>query len=1279
MTIAFRPAAFLVAAAILSSALLARDGSETADWENPGIFSKGKERARCTAIPFPDKESARIGTNEASPFHLSLNGRWKFHWVRRPAERPIDFHDVHFDDSAWGEIAVPSNWQMHGYGIPIYTNVTYPFPRNPPRIPHDYNPVGSYRRTFRLPSDWQHGREVFIHFAGVQSAFYLWINGKKVGYSQGSMTPAEFRITPFLNEGENVVAAEVYRWCDGSYLEDQDFWRLSGIYRDVFLFSTPKVHVRDFFVRSDLDETCADALLKITAETRSFEGNTAATHRLEITLIDPDGKVVGESPLLTTMIPTFDREGSTLSSFEAPVKKPQLWSPEFPCLYTVLVSLIDGDNREIEVVQCRFGFRKVEIRDRRLLVNGVPVLLKGVNRHEHDPDRGRAVTEASMIRDIELMKRHNINTVRTSHYPNHPRWYELCDLYGLFVIDEANVESHGMGYGRESLGHAKAWQAAHIDRTVSMVERDKNHPCVILWSLGNEAGPGINFEATAEVVRRLDPTRPIHYERMNSVADVDSAMYVSVPWLIQRGRSESPKPFFICEYAHAMGNAVGNLKEYWDAIESFDPLIGGCIWDWVDQGLRKTGPDGREFWAYGGDYGDRPNSGNFCINGLVFPDRSVPPKLLEVKKIYQNVSVAAEGPAPGSVAIWNKFSFTNVNAFDAAWTLLEDGCAIEQGVIAPLDIPSGEKHTVVLPLTLPESRPGAEYHLRVSFALRKDTLWADKGHVVAWDEVEAVLPTHPARVMDLADLPPLDVAESDDRVIVTGKGFSVAFDRSTGLIESLVFGRTVVIEKSAQGEGGPVLNLFRAPLDNDKPFAPAWIRAGLNGMKRQTVRFDLLELPSGAVRIVTDAAFRGNAGCLFDYRCIYTVLGNGTIVLNNTVTPRSAPSVLPRIGVRFTLSGLLEEVEWFGRGPHENYADRCHGAAVGRYRRSVTDFYVPYPKPQECGNREGVRWTVLADWSGAGVLIVAEETFSMSALHFTAGDLASAGHINELDPRRETILSIDHVQCGLGNASCGAGVMRKYLLRCRPVSFSFSLRPCDPGCGDLARLARIEAPVVPPVSIVRSPRGLLKLSCESGEARIRFTTDGSEPTEKSPLFDAPFPLHQSATVKARAFAPSRIASMTAEKEFGIFVDRSVWKVIHVDSEHPGEGEAVKAIDSDAATYWHTKWGSGEKSHPHEIRVDMGKMYEISAFTYLPRQGQANGRIGRFELYISRDGRDWGKALAAGRFPDMTDLQVIEFDRSVKGRFLRLVALSEVNGNAWTSAAEIGIKAAGIEE
>ena len=661
------------------------------DWENVKVTGINKEAPHATLMPFSSVKEASIDRS-SSPFYKSLNGVWKFNWVRTPEERPMDFYKQDFDDSDWSDIPVPSSWQMKGFGQPIYTNIKYPHDRNPPFIQGDNgNSVGSYRRSFRFSGKSWKEREVFIHFGGVDSCFYLWVNGEKVGYSQSSRTPAEFNITGYLKDGENQLAVQVFRWCDGSYLEDQDGWRMSGLYRDVYLYSVPKTHIRDFFLTSELNEDFSSAQFNAEVKLRNYADFDLAVQYVELILADVEGAVVSRKKQFAGFISSNDEMTMNVSM---QVEAPALWSHENPNLYNVYLVQHGIGGRVLEVVTSRFGFRKVEVKGLELFLNGKSIIVKGVNRVEHDALEGKHVRREMAELDVKLYKRHNINTVRTSHYPHDEYFYDLCDEYGILVIDEANVESHGMGYDEDTLAIRPEWKDQHVERARLMLERDKNHPSVVIWSHGNEAGTGENITAMDDFVHARDKTRPTHYHFSYGPKNCDilgggrlgkaSNRYPSVDLLEQQAAYQvetDKRPFMINEYAHAMGNAVGNLQEYVDLFNKYPSLVGGCIWDWVDQGLIKDGPDGKPFWAYGGDFGDKPNDGNFCLNGLVFPDRSVNSKTLETKKAYQDFSFSVKD---GKVDIFNAYYFIDSSPFYFTWELRRDGKRIKDG---KLDVP----------------------------------------------------------------------------------------------------------------------------------------------------------------------------------------------------------------------------------------------------------------------------------------------------------------------------------------------------------------------------------------------------------------------------------------------------------------------------------------------------------------------------------------------------------------------------------------------------------------
>lgn len=729
---------------------------EIPDWENPKIFGINKELGHNTLMVYPDIPSAMKNSRSRSPYFQSLNGSWKFHWVNKPADRPKEFYKPDFSVEHWENIPVPSNWQMEGYGIPIYLNSPYPFKKNPPHIQHEYNPVGSYRTEFEVPKTWDN-RQVFLHFDGVESAFYLWINGQKVGYSQGSRTHAEFNVTQYLKPGKNILAAEVYRWSDGSYLEYQDFWRLSGIFRDVYVYSAPSVHIRDFEIITDLDENYTHADLKVIAKITNYS-RAPQNVRIELSLRDNKDLPIGRDPLIMDTIENLPAGEEKKITIETNVQNPAKWSAESPTLYTLFLVLKDADGQILEVESYCFGFREVEMKNGQLLVNGKAVLLKGVNRHEHDPKTGHYVSKKSMIQDIKLMKQFNLNAVRTSHYPDTPLWYDLCDEYGIYLIDEANIESHGMGYRpNTTLGNNPEWKDAHLDRIIRMVERDKNHPSVIIWSMGNEAGDGVNFEAGSAWIHERDSQRPVHYERAGRRPHVDivSPMYMRIEGLIKYAGQPQDRPLILCEYAHAMGNSVGNLQDYWDVIEREPQLQGGFIWDWVDQALDRTTSDGRAFFAYGGDFGDNFNDGNFLCNGLIQPDRKPNPHFYEVKKVYSYVAVEPLDLLNGKVLIRNKYDFVSLDFLDITWEMTEDGEVIQKNTLPKMNLSPKQSQEIRIPFKKPNLKPGAEYLIKVMFKLSEEKPWAKQGYLLAWDQFKLPFKTRPAPKPDIQGMPDL--------------------------------------------------------------------------------------------------------------------------------------------------------------------------------------------------------------------------------------------------------------------------------------------------------------------------------------------------------------------------------------------------------------------------------------------------------------------------------------------------------------------------------------------
>ena len=1095
MNLPHRFPAILTALLVSAASVLPAAGAPAEplpEWQDPSVQHSGVEAPFATMTVFADAASARTLDRAQSPFHQSLNGQWKYHWSATPAARVPEFWRTDFKDSAWTTLRVPSNPEVEGFGIPIYTNITYPWqPAVPPLIPADsLNHVSSYRRTFTVPAAWD-GREIFLTFDGVNSFFYLWINGEKLGFSKDARTPSTFRLTAHLRPGENQIAVEVFRWNDGSYLEDQDFWRLSGIMRDVTLWSTPTVHLRDFTVRTELDAAYRDATLNVTAEAKNFT-NAVRTASVALSLLDPTGHKIFER---TTAAASIAGGGSVEFTLSAPVANPLKWSAEIPQLYTLLLTAKDETGRELETIPWRVGFRSTEIKHGQLLINGQPTLFRGVNRHEWDPETGQVMTRERMLQDIRLMKQNNINAVRSCHYPNVPEWYALCDEYGLYVIDEANIESHGMGYEERTLAKVPAWGPAHLDRTIRMFERDKNHACIITWSLGNEAGFGENFIRDYQWLKQHDSTRPVQYENPRSAesSDVVCPMYPGVGDVLNYAALPRTKPFIMCEYAHAMGNSSGDVWAYWNPIyEGLPHLQGGYIWDWVDQGLRTPVPVSRRiehmdnpkslpldpalgtFFAYGGTFGppDVASDGNFCANGLVSADRVPHPGLAEVKKVYQPIQLRAGDLARAEIELKNWLDFLPAeNWLVADWRIVAEGQVQQQGRIEGLSLAPREKKKLTLPVQTVAPAPGVEYFLEVSFKLKNNTPWADAGHEVAWDQFQ--LPwSAPVLAATRDTLPALKVEQGAEQIVVRGGNFSAAVSKQTGLLISLKSGETELLAAPL----GP--HYWRAPVDNDRgsnmastePSKNFW-QPGGRGLWRKA--HETWEARSVEVRpIGSNTVVITVEGWIKAFECaqqiVWTVTGNGAVEVSTTWLPgeKSLPE-MPRFGMQTTLRAGFDDLAWLGKGPQETYADR-QAARVGLYRGKVKDQYFNYIKPQETGNKVGVRWLALTDAQGRGLLAIGQPLLSANALHASTDDLFCAtnkeNYYSYLLPKRETVtLNLDLMQRGVGgDNSWGALPHEPFKISVWPTTYSYRLQVLHGG-ENFAQLARakVEAIAIP--------------------------------------------------------------------------------------------------------------------------------------------------------------------------------------------------------------------------
>jgi beta-galactosidase len=811
----------------------------------------------------------------------------------------------------------------------------------------------------------------------------------------------------------------------------------------------PKLHIRDYFLQSNLSQDFSSAKFTADVWIKNEDVKNSSARNVELSIYLPNGKLMNDKIFASKYIASLKNKEEIKLELSSNVLNPLLWSAEIPNLYTVLLTLKDANGKVLEVLSSQFGFRKIEIKNSQLLVNGRPVLLKGVNRHEVHPKYGKTIPMETMIRDIELMKQYNINTVRTCHYPDDQKWYKLCDQYGLYVVDEANLETHGM---EDQLTKDPKWKAAYIDREVRLVERDKNHPSVIVWSMGNESWGGENFVAGKAAMLAIDSSRPIHYEGYNEIADIESIMYPSVSELDKEGERSSAKPFFMCEYAHAMGNAIGDLKEYWDVIESHKRLVGGCIWEWVDQGVNKRipgDPTGKTYFAYGGDFGDMPNDGTFSIKGLITSDRKVKPELEEVKKVYQYISIKPLDRLKGKIMIKNKYAFINLNQFDWCWSLQQDGKIIQSGTLPASDLRPGDSIIVSIPFESPAVVAGAEYWLNVAFKLRGDDLWAKQGHTVAWEQMAVPFSLQAKPALEVNATTDITVEQNNSVIIINGKNFEAAFDKTTGTLSSLTYNNIKIIRGA---ENGLAFNLYRATMDNDRtnergPYIE-WEKAGYDRLQYALKSFAVDEVNKKLVRIstVTDAVTKSGFTTAIDIH--YTIYGNGYIHVAATFKPVQNDLAIPRLGLRMMLNEGLENVEWYGRGPHENYSDRKESAAFGQYTRTVTDMLEPYERPQGMANRENARWLKITNENNCGVMIVADDQLSFTALHFTDRDLHAAKHLYQLKPRRETVLSLDYAQQGLGNASCGPDQLPQYKIVCKPATVSFGIRPYNPLDGD---------------------------------------------------------------------------------------------------------------------------------------------------------------------------------------------------------------------------------------
>ncbi|MBD5313655.1 MAG: DUF4981 domain-containing protein [Bacteroides sp.] len=1052
-----------------SSAVAAIAESRPAhDWENHHILQINREPARAAFMPYGELKGDRS---------ISLNGDWRFHWSPTPDGRVAGFEKTGFDDSSWATLAVPAVWEVNGYGTPIYASAGYTFKINPPFVTDtpkenytayvERNPTGQYRRSFEVPADWVKSGQTFLRFDGAMSAFYVWINGERVGYTQGSMEPSEFNVTPYIHAGKNEIAIELYKYSDGSYLEDQDFWRFAGIHRDVTLFHTPDVRLRDFTVRTLPDSDYKDFTLQIDPLFSVYNGERGTDYKLRVS-VGEDGKDMFDTTVVINEILDLDHKASVMNEWypqRGPRKlgrithtfeNPKTWTAETPDLYDLTLELCDASGKVIERANSKIGFRSVEVKDGQVLVNGKPIRFRGVNRHEHDPKTARVMTDERMIEDIKLMKQANINAVRTSHYPNTPRWYELCDSLGLYVMDEADIEEHGL---RGTLASTPDWHAAFLDRAVRMAERDKNHPSVVFWSMGNESGYGPNFAAISAWLHDFDPTRPVHYEGAQGVdgepdpatVDIISRFYprVQAEYLnpgIKEGddkeraenarwerllsiaqRDNDNRPVLTSEYAHAMGNAMGNFGEYWDEIYSNPRMAGGFIWDWVDQGIERVRPDGKVEMSYGGDFGDKPNLKAFCMNGVIFADRSINPKYYEVKTVYSPVAILLKSydPATGTAVIEfiNRNHHVDLSAYGCTWTPVVNGVAGKPETLTLPDLAPGQSGDVTVKVGK-QKNAEADLRLNISVTLKKATDWADAGHEIVKRQLELNDGMINAVKRPAATGGKLDLTVADGQLTVNGKNFTASWSRLTGDLTDLSYNGKKIVT-------GSYFQAFRAPTDNDKSFgnwlAKDWTKNKIDSPEIKCLKFEWQEIGS-RVEVTSVQTYGYLAGSI-DVKSEYTVYPDGTMDLRQTYTRGGELPELPRLGSAFVINDAYDRVEWFGYGPYETYPDRLESASIGRWSRSVDEQYVHYPRPQDSGNLESVAEIALLDKAGKGLRVTAlDSVISASALPYSVADIYAVSHDCDLTDSGNIYLNLDAAVMGLGNSSCGPGVLKKYAI-----------------------------------------------------------------------------------------------------------------------------------------------------------------------------------------------------------------------------------------------------------
>ena len=1300
------------------------------EWQAPGELGYNKLPARALFSSFSSVDEARKVLPEYAKDYLSLDGEWRFHFSKNPDERPKDFFTRGYDDSRWDRLQVPVSWNMAGiqkdgtlkYGVPIYVNQWVIFKyniepgdwkkgvmREPPKnyTTYEYrNEVGSFRRSFDIPATWD-GKEVYLNFDGVDSFFYLWINGRYVGFSKNSRNTARFDISPYINKGKNEIAVEVYRSSDGSFLEAQDMFRLPGIFRNVSVTATPKVHVAD--VKAIPAYTDGKGTVNLNTTLQNLTAKTAKDLHIRWSLYK-NRLFADDNELVATFEDakaktTCNSKGQAAIRQTLTVDNVAAWTAEAPNVYVVVGELMQG-KKVLETISFQTGFRTVEIKDtpasqdefglagRYYYINGKPVKLKGVNRHDTNPLTGKVISREQMEHEIMLMKRANINHIRTSHYPNDPYFYYLCNKYGIYLESEANIESHEYFYGKASLSHVPEFQAAHVDRVMTMAHQLVNNPSIVIWSLGNEAGPGHNFVVAYDSLKAYDASRPVQYERNNDIVDMGSNQYPSIAWTRDavKGRMGIKYPFHISEYAHSMGNAVGNLVDYWEAMESTNFFMGGAIWDWIDQSMYNYTKEGKRYLAYGGDFGDTPNDGQFVMNGIIFGDEQPKPQYYEVKKVYQYIGTTWKDAKTATLDVFNKNYYTDdLSGYAMSYVLTADGVAVKKGEIELGSVPARTHKAITITGLNEGLDPNKEYLLHIVYRLKEDMPWAKAGYIQAEEQLPVqVAAARPA--ITTAGKVNMS-AVKDNKIVLSGKTFTTTFDLTKGTIYNLQYdGKTIIPDGC-----GPELNAFRAWVNNDNWAYEGWYANGLNNLQHKCTSYTTHANANGSVSVVCNVesqapySYRlegGNANWKklienkekpfgkddfrFTTQVVYTIFPDGSIESESAITSNKPNLTLAKLGYTVRLPKALRLLNYYGRGTVDNYPDRKTGQMIGIYeQQDVEDEFVVFPKPQDTGNHQDTRWLSLAGNGGQdalyGALFVAKDKMSFSALPWSDNTIAMANHPHELPQSDYTYLHLDMAITGLGGNSCGqGGPLQRDRVMATPHTFGYMIRPMNSvDTNDLVSNANVSLNGATPLTIVRDAEGNVTINANGAKGDIFYRVNGSK---KAVKYTGPVSLREGGTISAWTKENNwLVASQSFSR-----IESIPLSVVFASSQESGEGDASHLTDGDPSTYWHTMYSVTVANHPHWVDFDCGGVKTIKGFTYLPRQDSNNGNIKKYSIQVSNDGKTWGKAVAEGEFENNRKEKTVLLTTPVKARFVRLTALSEQSGQDFATGAEFKV-------